>query len=610
MLIFGYYSELALLISLIFFLVSITLIYIVVNLLTGDSKKGLYTALVFSSLPQIYEQSRVFHLDLPLIALLLSALYCFIKSKSFTNTKYVILFAIFFSLAQLTKWYGFLYLIAPILMGVMNSGYQFKKQLKKFFINMLIFLLIVCVIAMPWYIFNYEKIIEYSRIFAEGEIDDPTDLLSLTTLMYYPQRILSHQIFLLPSILTLAGLINLFFKSRTRFIIVFASILIPMFLFTVIGNKNLRYVMPLTPLFAYLIVDFVYGQIGKVKQESQKAFQKILSIVLLTYLAFTFFFTSFNQATPQSNYLKYIGMVFSGQYYDVWYYEPQLYAYSAKYYPVKEIWDYIKEDSGNFQEGFGVTPLLDKKDFSLATFELLRREQKFTKAFVPVPYFQFEPFASNQEILDYFDNNGVRYVLVTENPGPEGLRNFKVLQQMNMYMMSRKNTHFELIKSFDLPDNTQIHIYKRLPKGQEITYQVNMTCKTDAGAGDGIESIQLTPNHTYVFYTGHFAILDLMKGDYKPDNIYTVQIENIPHRSILDVYNLPTGGTGMCEYDDLEIDLSQAIQRPIQEPNHCGIDCQTATYYKWNVGDQTFHTEVYSRGQTSEPDNSLPLGFE
>lgn len=597
-LMFGYNSELLLVLSLLFFIIAIIFVYIDVKILAQNSKIAFISAFIFSLFPQIFEQSRIFHLDLPLIALLLIAGYFYLKSVHFTKTIYSILFAVFFSLVQLTKWYGFIYLLIPLVMALIFNFAYVKQNIKKVVLNMSLMGLIVAVIALPWYIINYQKIAEYSSIFASAEIDDPTDLLSLNTLIYYPQRILSHQIFLLPFMLVLVSLIaNAFKKQKKRFITILLSTLFPIIIFTLIGNKNLRYVLPLTPIFAYLIADLLFKE--EYKDKLIVIGQKLLASVLFVYMLFAFFFTSFNQIKPQSNSLNLIGTIFSWPYNDVWYYEPTLYSYGNEYWQVKEIWKYIQEDSNNFEESFGVTPLLDKKNFSLATFELIRRENRFKKAFVPVPYFQFEPFKTNQEILDYYKKNDVRYVLVSDDPGPVGLRNYSVLKQMNTFMLSRKNIYYEKIKSFDMPDSSQVHVFKKLPDGKTLTYQINTVCKSDAGIDTGIETIKLVPNHTYVFFTGHYAF-DKYIGNFEEGLLYIVQIENIPHQSNFDVYNLPHTGTGMCIYDDLDIDLSEAIKRPLIEPNNCGVDCQKVVHVKWRVGEDQITQEIYTRSETQQ----------
>ena len=214
---------------------------------------------------------------------------------------------------------------------------------------------------------------------------------------------------------------------------------------------------------------------------------------------------------------------------------------------------------------------------------------------MPVPYFQFEAFKTDAELIKYLDDNNVKYVLVTADPGPQGLRNYAVLEQMTKYFLSRRNIHYELVKTYDLPDGYQLRVFKKLPEGKTIENNINVSCKDDAGVGDGIETISLKRNHTYVFYTGHFAV-DNFTRDFEPGTIYIVQIENIPHESSLDVYNLPQVGTGMCTFDDLDVEITDSIRRPLVEASHCGEDCKKVVHVKWLVGSQNFDVKEYYRG--------------
>ncbi len=238
-LIFGYNSYYLLLLSLFFFLLSITSVYVVAKIISKNSRTAFFTALFFSLFPQVYEQSRVFQLDLPLVGLQMITVYAYIKSNAFKSIKYSIIFGIFFSLGQLTKWYNFIYLLIPILLDLIQKRSAIQSNFRTILLNITNISLITLIVAAPWYIANYSKILEYSRIFAEGELDDPTSLLSIETILYYPDRILSHQIFILPSILLIISIIYLFIKNRNNFAYAFLGILAPLIIFTVIGNKNL-----------------------------------------------------------------------------------------------------------------------------------------------------------------------------------------------------------------------------------------------------------------------------------------------------------------------------------------------------------------------------------
>ncbi len=592
----GYNTMLILCVTLVFFLLAIIFLYVDVKKLTGNSSIAFKTAFVFSFFPQVFEQSRVFHLDMPLIALLLIAIYFLLKSNGFTRKTYAVLFGITFAFIQLTKWYGFIYLTVPFIYYMYIYLDFVKRRYLDVSINVALNLFVVALIALPWYLFNYSKLIEYTAIFSQAELDDPIGFFNLNNLLYYPMVILSHQIFLVPFILLVLAVARTAYrcKSKPENAFFLLTLFFPIIVFTAIGNKNLRYVMPLTPLFAYMIVDFAGTVFAGIKRQ-------ILLYSLAVYMLFAFFFCSFNQVPAGTSWLKPVGIAFSANYYGTWMYEPQLYGYSSQHWPLDEIWDFIKDDSTTIKGAFGVTPLFDKKTLSLATFELIRREKHFDNVFVPVPYFQFEPFRTNAEMQKYLTDNAVEYVLVTNDPGPQGLRNYAVLTQMTSYFLSNRNNNYELVKTFELPDASTLRIFKKLPEGVKPRANLNtkMICKNDAGKNTGIEQIKLEQNHSYIFYTGNFQV-DKINGEYAKDNLFILQIENIPHQSRLDVFGLPHVGTSMCTFDNLDIDVSESIKKPLTEAGHCGEDCQTVTHIKWRVGHEKFEQKVYTRQDFGE----------
>jgi len=586
-LVVGYNSKILLYLSLVFFLLAIYFVYALVKELSKSSRLAFLSAFTFSFIPQIFEQSRFYHLDIPLVALSLAAILFFYKSDLFTNKKNSIIFFILFGFVQLTKWYGFIYIL-PMIFFIGIEKYNKKIGYKNLIFGIAIFLLI----SLPWYIVNVQSLFAQAKLFSAPEIDDPTKFLDIDTLMYYPRRIISHQLFLIPTALFLYGYIRLF-KTKKKYF-TWATIYLAMsyVLFTYIENKNLRYILPLTPLFAVYIANIIRTGFDKSK------LTKILSYVFMSYLIITFVFLSFNQQIPQKSYQKIYGAIFSGIDYDVWYYNPTLYSYKSQDWLQNDILDFIANDGG-LVEVYGVTPLIDKENFSLASLELARREKSYNNMFLPVPYFQFEPFKSDSEIVNYLNSNSVTYVVVPEDPGPKGLRNHAVLEQMIDYFRSGRGKAYGFIKEFELPDGSSMRIYKKGVANQiEEKPEAQSSkefCIPNAGLGDGIETIQLQENHTYVFYTGHFAIYDFIDEKMEEGILKVLRIENIPHTSLLEVHSLPIGGAGMCVYPRLNVNIDESIIKPLTQPEHCGVDCNKVVVVDWKVGDSDFRRSEYTK---------------
>lgn len=591
-LIFGYHSDLLVYVGLIFFIISMIFLYKVVLLISNDPKTALLSTVIYSLFPQVADQARLFHLDIPLIAFLLISYYSLMKSKGFSNTKYSLIFFIFLGLAQLTKWYAFIFLLVPLTYVIYKYFLTKQESLlekRGRIINFLAGIILLVLVASPWYLANLRDFIELATIFAKGEIDDPKNLLSLENLVYYPYRILVYQILLFPFILIILSLRRLYIQNKSNGLYYLVLILLPILVFTFIGNKNLRYVLPLTPFFAYLIADYVLKASLR---------WRYLTHALLSYAIAGFLFSSFNQVESETQLLKPVGVVLAGPGYRDWYHNPGFYSYESDYWPVRDVLNFVVEDA-NYPEdrGLGITPLIDTDNFSLASIEMLRRESLYNNVYIPVPYFQFEPFESDEAILAYFEENGVDYVLVPQNPGPSGLRNYAVLVQMIEYLTSKRNYVFAPVKRFELPDNTALVVYKRVvgSDGDVIDLPTN-ECTSSAGFQDGIESVKLKPNHTYMIFTGHFAIQDVVDMQFSGGVLYVVQIENTIHESILDIHNLPTNGATLCSREGLGLDIIEEIKKPLVEKGHCGVDCEKVIHVKWSVGDESVEVNEYDRG--------------
>jgi 4-amino-4-deoxy-L-arabinose transferase-like glycosyltransferase len=602
-LIFGYKSVFLLLESLVFFLLSIIFTYKLIFLFSKDEKTSFLTASVYSLFPQVVDQSHYFHLDIPLTALVLMDLYFLFTSDNFKNTKETILFFIFFSFIQLIKWTGFIFLIVPVIATLFNglvrknTGSD-KKELKLILKNLLVGSVIFLALTIPWYYVNWKELIAQVKVFSVGESDDPRGLRE--SLLYYPRNAISYQIMFLPFLLSIVSVFHFLKKNFKSGMLFLFGIVIPWLFFVFIGNKNLRYTLPLTPFIAYLVADLLISISNPRKDDSKMG---LASWFVLLYLFFASFFLSFSRLQKDNPILKPIGVIFTGPLYKTWYYGgASFYAYKPYKYPVDEILDFIYSDANEKEQAIGVAILVDSENMSAATFELVRLEKGYRNMYMPVPYFQFEIFKSDEEMRAFFTDTGTNYVITSSYIGPEGLRNYKALEQLTRFLESDRNKMFEKIKDFILPDGESVSIYRKLGTFEKETSTEG--CRVGVGIEDGIETIKLTPNHTYLFFTGHFAIQDKVKRDYERGVMYLVQIENTVHESYLDIHNLPKSGSSFCSLEGLNLDVMNDIKRILTEKDQCGegVDCYKVVHVKWGVGDPSVLITEYTRDYFNLPD--------
>jgi len=603
-LVFGYKSMFLLLETLIFFILSIIFTYKITFLFTKDKKTSFLTAIIYSLFPQIIDQSHYFHLDLPLTALILMSVYYLCTSDNFKKLWRTLLFFIFFSFIQLTKWTGFVFLVVPVVIAlyqafIRQSTTVDKVNKIKIIRNVIVGFVVFLIFVIPWYYINWVELVSQVKIFSGGESDDPTNLWQ--SILYYPSNSISHQIMFLPFVLVVISIIYQLKNNWKRELILLVNILIPWLLFVFISNKNLRYTLPLTPLLAYLIADilFLVKGFGRFKLRWLKG-------LTVFYLFIASIFLSFFSLEAQDPLLKPLSIFFTGPRYKAWYYYgTAFYSYKPYKSPVDDVLTFIYNDSDEKEKALGVAVIVDSEQMSASMLELVRIELGYKNMYMPVPYFQFELFDSVERIESFFNETDSEYVITSSYLGPEGLRNYSVLKQVDEYLQ-QSNSIFEKIKDFEIykdsdnsvfikkPDEI-VSVYRRKPSSVNKEESTE-GCKVGAGIDDGIETIKLSPNHTYVFFTGHFAIQDKIWRDYEKGVMYVVQIENTVHESSLDVHNLPKSGSSYCSILGLNQNFTKDIEEILTGEDKCGkgVRCHKVVLVKWSVGEENVDLKEFS----------------
>jgi len=405
----------------------------------------------------------------------------------------------------------------------------------------------------------------------------------------------------LPFVLVVISIIYQLKNNWKRELILLVNILIPWLLFVFISNKNLRYTLPLTPLLAYLIADilFLVKGFGRFKLRWLKG-------LTVFYLFIASIFLSFFSLEAQDPLLKPLSIFFTGPRYKAWYYYgTAFYSYKPYKSPVDDVLTFIYNDSDEKEKALGVAVIVDSEQMSASMLELVRIELGYKNMYMPVPYFQFELFDSVDRIEAFFNETNSKYVITSSYLGPEGLRNYSVLKQVNEYLQ-QDNSIFEKIKDFEIykdsdnsvfikkPDEI-VSVYRKKPSSMKKEESTE-GCKVGAGIDDGVETIKLSSNHTYVFFTGHFAIQDKIWRDYEKGVMYVVQIENTVHESSLDIHNLPKSGSSYCSILGLNQDFSKDIEEILTGEDKCGkgIRCHKVVLVRWSVGEENVDLKEFS----------------
>ena len=197
-------------------------------------------------------------LDLPQSALVSFSVYLILHSEYFFRRKRTLFFGAVAGLAMLVKWTYFIYIVPLIMIGVVYRLNDRKKTGAwpggKY--NVIHAFLICLFLALPWYLAAlprlWGKVVQYG--FKQGTLEgDPTGF-SIGALLYYPQALIS-QITLPFFLLFLLGAWVLVKQGLKReFTLLGAWFIIPFISFTLLNNKDTRYIISLLPAVALISV--------------------------------------------------------------------------------------------------------------------------------------------------------------------------------------------------------------------------------------------------------------------------------------------------------------------------------------------------------------------
>jgi len=252
-------------------------------------KMAVLAAIFFLFIPVIYSISREFLLDLPLTAIVIFGLWFWIKSDFLRERRTSWSWWLMLSLASLTKINGFIYFVP---MGVMSIIYWFRerdfKQLKNLFFGAGLWLSSIS----WWWIINWDNI--YYNIFLQnrrGELDDPMNLFDWQTWTHYLKLFIKHQFQLIPALIFIILFISWLRRSKDEKEKKITWWLLSNYvIFTIIPNKDMRYVMPLLSVVVIIMVielDYL-----------KKIWRVALISVLAVFWGFFYFNTSFGWPIP------------------------------------------------------------------------------------------------------------------------------------------------------------------------------------------------------------------------------------------------------------------------------------------------------------------------
>ena len=217
-------------------------VYLLGRRLAG-STEGVVAAVIFGCAPFVVFSALRFQLDLPLAAMVALALFVVLQTDGFTRLGWSLAAGVVFGLGMLTKPPFAAYVVVPVLLVAASSD---RRRRGAAYAALAI--LVGAALSVPWYgprLFGLLPQIT-ARSFKQAAESGHPDPLTATALLFYPT-------WLTPELGTLAVLlllVGLGVAVVRRQWIAIATLLAPIVLFSLLQNKNLRYMLPVLPIAA------------------------------------------------------------------------------------------------------------------------------------------------------------------------------------------------------------------------------------------------------------------------------------------------------------------------------------------------------------------------
>ena len=210
-----------------------------------DAETGLLAAFFLGTAPFVLFSLINFQVDLPLAAMVALALYVLARTEGFAHPAWSLACGLVLGLGMLTKPTFAGYVLAPLL-WTLRPVLSSRRRLGLFALA----LSIAVALALPWYgprlIALPMQVSNRSFSFAAAEGHAP--VLTAGALLFYP-RLLAPQFGILAGVLALWGLWALR-RDRPARGLLWGATLVPIVLWSLIRNKNLRYSLPVLPAAA------------------------------------------------------------------------------------------------------------------------------------------------------------------------------------------------------------------------------------------------------------------------------------------------------------------------------------------------------------------------
>ena len=456
---------------------------------------GLLSAFFVVMSPMVISQFKDFMTDVPLLAMTACAIYLLVRCEAFSARGASVAFGVACGLGLLTKWVFALAFVLPVAYAlVVAIRWTLATRTWSRAVNIAGAAAATALIAGPWYVSNFDDFradVEASRFSeAAAAIEGDPPVVSPTSVLWYAWNLLSNQLYLLPFLLFVCGVVLLFRRPEAARknlypVLLIASTYVS---FTLLANKDSRYSQPMLVGVAVIATYWLDALRPRLRRAAVGA--------VVAYGAVLFYASSFGVGwLPQDAYVH-LGK-------------------SCRFYP------YVRgpcpgssipalqsfEPSGEIanrrgiriwsQNGFVNGPPSGERWYQEEMFEEAARSSASRTLYLQAPPLDFIWF--NDFTTDYFAyKHGVRWVSAPEQADFAGVRTLAGEQPPAL-------PGFREVRRYELPAGGALTLYAREVQAQggaPSSVSPDELARAAATVGHGIYWAGPRANHSYELTIG------------------------------------------------------------------------------------------------------------
>jgi hypothetical protein len=447
---FGVSYGSAMLANLVFIAILVLSTYWLAKAMSDSHWSALVAAGIISTLPGVIAYGRVYGLDLPTAALVSAGLYLTVAVQGFKTRGRSIVLGVVVGLGMLTKWTYFIFVAPVIIVELVRHRRSVNLR------NMILFGLAAAGVPSAWYVRAVQqgligKLIAASWGPGSKYYAPSGNMFDLSSLLFYPGRLYTSLIGPLYGI-TLIVLVctALLLAVRKRQSLTGSklamplalSFLLPLSAFSLITNKDTRFLLPALPCLVVLLVCVGWRtQLGRIR----------IGTALLLVVVLAGLFTSvIGSLQPTVGY--HVGIYSASTISDQFENDYTPYSLPKPYdWKVAQVIEFVGKQNLHANIGILASHWAYNQD-TLAYYALL----------MGFDGLRFRDFRYGQVVPPYDDLDNYDFILIKPDLGGEVLG--ESVTKIRERLANPEDTFYvnhEMIQSFDLPDSSHLLVFAR-----------------------------------------------------------------------------------------------------------------------------------------------------